>query len=86
MYILLKLNIIDDKKIVGSWIQKLMITVGEKTPKIIGKVYSFKPFDMHKLIDVFVVNQNNFDVQELFLFNTEVEYMDAKSSLILETE
>ena len=86
MYILLKLNIIDDKKIVGSWIQKLMITVGEKTPKIIGKVYSFKPFDMLKLIDVFVVNQNNYDVQELFLFNTEIEYMDAKSSLILETE
>ncbi len=86
MYMLLKLNIVEEKKIIGSWIQKLMITVGEKTPKLVGKVYSYKSFDMLKLIDVFVVNQNNYDLQELFLFNTEIEYMDAKSSLILETE
>ena len=86
MYMLLKLNIIKEKKIIGSWIQKLMVTVSEKTPKLVGKVYSYQPFDVLKLIDIFVVKQNNSDAQELYLFNTEIEYLDAKSSLILETE
>ncbi|MCD4657498.1 MAG: HEAT repeat domain-containing protein [Planctomycetes bacterium] len=86
MFMLLKLNIIEEKKIIGSWIQKLLVTVGEKTPKLVGRVYSYKPFDMLKLIDIFVVKQNNSDAQELYLFNTEIEYLDAKSSLILEME
>ena len=82
----LELSAIEGKKIVGKWMQALLITVSASAPVFLGDVYSYQPFDKETMIEYFVIDAENTAAQERLLFDIEVAYKDAMSMLLLDEE